>query len=71
MTARISAADLADKPTLAVGQADNLKIDTGQTRYWLCRCGIEDGMEWENTVTVERLINGRWETVDTYDGDDA
>lgn len=66
--AEISAQDLADRPTLSVGQADNLKIDTGETRYWLCRCGIADGMEWENTVTIERLIDGRWETVHTYDG---
>lgn len=68
MAARIAAQDLADKPTLSVGQADNLKIDTGQTRYWLSRCGVEDGLAYDNMVTVERLINGRWVEVDQYDG---
>jgi CDGSH-type Zn-finger protein len=66
--ARITADDLRDRPTLATGQADSLKIDTGQTRYWLCRCGIADGMPYDDQVTVERLIDGRWETVDTYPG---
>lgn len=66
--ATIYAEDLRDRPTLAVGQADNLKIDTGETRYWLCRCGIADGMPVDDVVTVERLIDGRWETVLTYDG---
>lgn len=70
MAAKIHADDLADKPTLAQGQADDLKIDTGETRYWLCRCAVEDGMPVERQVTVERLSNqGRWVTVLEYDGD--
>lgn len=58
---------LADSPTLCVGQADNLKIDNGQTRVWLCRCGVADGMPYENQVTVERLQNGRWITTQTFE----
>jgi CDGSH-type Zn-finger protein len=53
-------AELEDLPTLAQGQADNLKIDTGEARVWLCRCGVEDGMPYDNAVTVEVLDNGRW-----------
>lgn len=65
---RIAWNDLIDRPTLSQGQVDDLKIDTGQTRYWVSRCGIEDGEPFEKTVHVERLIDGRWETVLTYDG---
>jgi hypothetical protein len=59
--------ELANLPTLAQGQADNLKIDDGKHRVWLCRCGIEDGMPHDNNVTVERLIDGRWTTITEYE----
>jgi hypothetical protein len=63
-----TAEELENLPTLATGQADNLKIDTGTIRVWLCRCGIADGMPYDNAITVERLINGRWVEVDQYPG---
>lgn len=63
-----TATELRKLPTLAVGQADNLKIDDGTTRVWLCRCGRDDGMPYDNQITVEKLIDGRWETVETYEG---
>ena len=63
-----TASYLADLPTLAVGQTCNLKIDTGDMRVWLCRCGVADGMPYDNQVTIERLVNGRWATLDTYEG---
>lgn len=52
-------------PTLAVGQADDLKSDSsdgsgGGVRIWLSRCGVEDGEPYPNKVTVEHLIEGRW-----------
>ena len=68
MAARIAWDDLIDRPTLSTGQADNLKIDTGKTRYWVSRCGIADGLSTDHLVTVERLTAGRWEAVDEYDG---
>jgi hypothetical protein len=43
-------------PTLATGQADDLKIDTGNRRVWVSRV--------DGSVSVERLKNGRWEIVD-------
>jgi len=55
---------LAALSTLSVGQADDLKIDTGTLRYWLSRCSIEDGEEWQ--VHVERLENGRWVRLLSY-----
>ena len=63
-----TAKDLEDLPTLSQSQADDLKIDDGTTRVWLCRCGIADGMPYDNQITVENLINGRWVTVETYEG---
>ena len=65
---RYTARELKDLPTLAQGQADNLKIDTGTERVWLCRCGIADGMPYNNAITIERLIDGRWQTVQQYPG---
>jgi hypothetical protein len=53
-------------PTLSVGQADNLKFDEGGYRIWLCRCGVADGMPYDNQTTIERFEEtaGRW--VDAY-----
>jgi hypothetical protein len=55
-------AQLEEMPTLCVSQADNLKIDTGDERVWLCRCTRDDGMCCDAHVTVERLHDGRWAT---------
>ena len=57
---------LAGLPTLCTGQADDLKIDTGNQRVWLSRCGLDDGMQFENTVTIEFLIDGKWEQMHQY-----
>lgn len=65
---RPTAYELSKLPTLAVGQADNLKIDTGTIRVWLCRCGVADGMPYNNGVTIETLDDGRWIDVVTYNG---
>lgn len=62
------AKDLEDMPTLSVGQADDLKIDEGKRRVWLCRCGIADGMPYNNQITIERYIDNKWQTVETYEG---
>jgi hypothetical protein len=51
-------ADLNDLPTLATGQAADLKIDTGTVRVWLSRCGPADGED--QPVQVEILRDGRW-----------
>jgi hypothetical protein len=53
------AKDIENLKTLAVGQAADLKIDTGTFRVWLNRV--------TNEVEYERLIDGRW--VDASDED--
>lgn len=63
-----TADEIRDLPTLSQGQSDNLKLDDGTTRVWLCRCGVEDGMPYDDQITVERLTAGRWEIIDTYAG---
>jgi len=65
---RYTAAELEDLPTLSVGQFDNLKIDTGSKRVWLCRCGVADGMPYDNQVTIEKLEDGRWIKIEEYPG---
>ena len=45
--------ELEAMPTLAVGQAANLKIDTGTMHMWVSRCGLRDGET--QPIQVERL----------------
>lgn len=58
---------LASLPTLHEGHFDNLKIETPTKRVWLSRMRIEDGMPYNNEVTVEQKIKGDWVTVKTYE----
>jgi hypothetical protein len=58
--------ELQAMETISQGQTDNLKIKTENTKVWLSRMTIEDGMPYDNMVTVEKLIDGRWETVEEY-----
>jgi CDGSH-type Zn-finger protein len=72
---RYAAKELAELPTLSTSQADSLKVEgqdeRGYYRVWLCRCGVADGMPYDNQVTVERLTaEGRWRTVEKYPGGD-
>jgi len=52
------ATQLADLPTIAQGQAEDLKMEEFPYRVWLSRCGPEDGET--HRVSVEECINGRW-----------
>jgi hypothetical protein len=64
---RYSLAELESLPTLCVGQADDLKIDTPIRQVWLSRCGIADGEPCENKVTVMVRRNDRWEEKEWYE----
>lgn len=64
----LTADDLRDLPTLAVGQADDLKLAGDGYQVWLSRCTVADGEPYDNKITVEQLVNGRWVTIDTYPG---
>ncbi len=63
---RYTLKELQVLPTLATGQADDLKIDTGSVRVWLSRCTREDGEPYDNKVSVEEYQNGRWVTIEQY-----
>lgn len=54
--------DILDADTIHSGQYDNLKYDDGEFRVWVSRMTVDDGMEYNRQVTVEKLVNGRWET---------
>lgn len=56
-------------PTLAVGQADDLKYDDGKWRLWLSRTGLADGEPFEHTITVERRYENTWLSLHEADGD--
>lgn len=58
--------ELEAMPTITVGQADDLKLETGNIRIWLSRCGVADGEPYENKVTVESRGFYSWRTVETY-----
>ncbi len=60
--------ELEKLDTITQGQADDLKIETEDTRVWLSRMTIEDGMPYNNQVAVEKYIEGGyWEVVDEYE----
>lgn len=66
---RIHPTVLEGFPTLAQGQADDLKLESkskysGHLRYWLTRMTKEDGQE--HAVTVERLEDGKWVVIGRY-----
>jgi hypothetical protein len=65
---RYSAKELGRRKTRCVGQADDLKVESGDTRVWLSRCTKADGEPYNNKVSIEKLINGRWEIVEEYPG---
>lgn len=65
---KYTAEQLEEMKTLHEGRYDNLKIDTGPMRVWLSRMTIEDGMPYNNKVTIEVFENGRWVIVDEYEG---
>ena len=64
---KIDYGELEEMPTLAEGQAADLKIDTGSLRVWLARTSIPDGET--RPIQVEQLQEGRWVDI-TGDNDD-
>ena len=58
--------ELQQMKTIEQGPTDNLKIKTGDIKIWLSRMTVEDGMPYNNMVTVEKLIDGKWETIEEY-----
>lgn len=49
------------------GHADDLKIHDNGFKVWLSRCDTYDGMPYDNAVTIEANVNGRWVEVLMYE----
>jgi len=63
---RFTSTELKRMPTLAVGQAEDLKYDDGEHRWWIDRVGPESGAT--HKVSVEELLpTGLWRTVHEYE----
>ncbi len=63
---RYSLDELENMETIESSQADDLKYEDDDTRVWLSRMTRADGAPYNNQVTIEKLVDGRWEIVDTY-----
>jgi hypothetical protein len=65
--------ELESMPTISKGHTDDLKYEDDDTRVWLSRMTVEDGMPYNNQVTVEKYeeIDGSWiwHTVDEYEAE--
>lgn len=60
-------AELEALPTLHQGQMDDLKIKTNYIQVWLSRMTKEDGIPYDNQVTIERLNSSyNWVTVSQF-----
>ena len=61
-------------PTIRKGQFADLKLDywscntDKQTRVWLSRLTVADGMPYDDHIRVDQFSNGRWVTVAEYQG---
>ena len=64
---RYTLAQLQEMPTIHVGQYDDLKKRWPDCQVWLSRLTVADGQPYDNQVTVEKLTDGRWVTVDEYE----
>ena len=66
------AKELASMPTLSQGHTDDLKDEYkhngSQYRVWLSRMTVEDGMPYNNQITLEVLDTNGWTTVRKYQG---
>jgi hypothetical protein len=60
-------AELENLPTISQGQMDDLKIQTKYIRVWLSRMTKDDGMPYDNQVTIERLNSSyNWVTISQF-----
>ncbi len=66
---RFSLAELEAMPTISSGHMDDLKHDDAGWRVWISRMTVDDGADYDNMVTVERLRDGRWVAFETYEPD--
>jgi len=66
-TNHYSLQELNKMDTIMEGHSEDLKYDKKHIRIWLSRMTIEDGMTYNNEVSVEVRVNDQWSIVDTYE----
>ena len=59
--------DLESMETIEQGYTDDLKIHEDSFKVWLSRCDTYDGMPYDNAVTIEKNIDGRWVELFMYE----
>ena len=59
--------ELVSIPTISSGKFDNLKIETRNIKVWLSRMTVADGQPYNNLVTVEKLVDCHWKTIEEYE----
>jgi hypothetical protein len=52
---------------ISQGHTDNLIYEEGNTRVWHSRMTTEDGMPYDNQITVEKYLGNNWVTVSEYE----
>lgn len=64
----LSLAEIETMPTIRQGHADDLKLELGNTRIWVSRMTREDGMPYDNQITIEEYEqrSGAWKAVERY-----
>lgn len=60
---------LINMPTLFQGHDSDIKYETDDLRIWVSRMMEVDGMEEDNHIMYEVLINGAWHEVDVLPHD--
>jgi len=63
---KFSLKEICSMPVLKQGHFDNLVYESTTKRVWLSRMTIEDGMPFNNQVTIETLVQGKWEIKEQY-----
>lgn len=68
---RFTLSEIEEMEVIHESQTDDLVLEQGQgdgqVRVWVSRMTVSDGMPYNNQVTVEKLTNGAWETIDEYE----
>lgn len=63
----LSLSDLEDMEVIEEGYTADLLINDGRFKVWLERVGVDDGMPYDNAVTIETVIEGKWIEVLMYE----
>jgi hypothetical protein len=64
---KYSLQELEQMKTIGEGHFDDLKVSTEDTRVWLSRMTINDGMPYNHQVTVSKLDKEyNWKIAEQY-----